>query len=458
MSGGRTSAWRQLQSGVPQGSVWGPLAFALYSADIGEYIKEAQLVTYADDITIVCSHKDAQVARAMMNRALGQLGEWARSNRIAPEPSKTQLMVSGPHRFMKDLRELACEMGGQQISPADVIKVLGVLIDEQMTWDAHCAGAAKRAHRAVWAVARAAQHFKVKERASLMKSLALPHLDFCQSALAQPSADAQGRVRRMYHKAARTAVWGLRALHRWGPNGTHLDSDPSTRLRSEPARRQLRWITWEQRRAAVRAAVTAKIFHTGEPEVLRKLLPAVTAAVLHDRRLRSHTKGCVVTFTSRTAMGEKAFSVWGPKVLNAIARDAVYDKCPQGAPEECPEARGSSRVRRKPADEHAVERAGFYARLRHRFAGQAEWHDGGGRVRVWTDGSRCLRGMKASAGAGVFYVLHVLRTEQHPVMVRSDCRYVVDGVNTGRKAWRARAWFERPLEGRLIPNADLWRE
>eukprot|EP00662_Eupelagonemidae_sp_cell21_P057229 gene57229-biopygen115102 len=52
MSGGRTSAWQKLSSGVPQGSVWGPLAFALYSADIGKYVTEAKLVTYADDITL----------------------------------------------------------------------------------------------------------------------------------------------------------------------------------------------------------------------------------------------------------------------------------------------------------------------------------------------------------------------------------------------------------------------
>eukprot|EP00662_Eupelagonemidae_sp_cell21_P057581 gene57581-biopygen39889 len=92
MSGGRTSAWRSLESGVPQGSVWGPLAFALYSADVGEYVTAARIVAYADDITLVCSHKDPAQARAAMDVALQQLDEWARRNRIAPEPTKTQLM------------------------------------------------------------------------------------------------------------------------------------------------------------------------------------------------------------------------------------------------------------------------------------------------------------------------------------------------------------------------------
>eukprot|EP00662_Eupelagonemidae_sp_cell21_P057003 gene57003-biopygen76515 len=229
--------------------------------------------------------------------------------------------------------------------------------------------------------------------------------------------------------------------------------------------------------------MTAKIFHTEEPEVLRGLLGTTTAAKIHKRRLRRHTKGCVVSIAAKTQIGEKAFSVWGPRVLNSVAMDAVFDKCPEGAPEFEEARRGPPRMGRAPADDHAVERAGYYARLRDEYKGKAEWRDEEGRVRVWTDGSRCLRGGRLSAGAGVFYgmghhanralpvpgrqcnaraelcaVLHVLRTEPRPVVVRSDCKYVVDGVNFGRKAWRAKAWFRRPLEGRLIKNADLWKE
>ena len=55
-------------------------------------------------------------------------------------------------------------------------------------------------------------------------------------------------------------------------------------------------------------------------------------------------------------------------------------------------------------------------------------------------------------------MLHVLRTEQRPVSIRSDCRYVVDGVRTWRHVWRASAWFDKPQQGRLVAHADLWRE
>eukprot|EP00664_Eupelagonemidae_sp_cell27_P007357 gene7357-2746_t len=60
-----------------------------------------------------------------MNEALSQLSAYARRNRIKPEPTKTQLMLSAPRAKMKRLREIACAMGEHNIKPKDVIKVLG---------------------------------------------------------------------------------------------------------------------------------------------------------------------------------------------------------------------------------------------------------------------------------------------------------------------------------------------
>ena len=99
------SNWQSVESGVPQGSVWGPLLFTLYTADMGQHVTAAELVTYADDVTLVTSHKDPEKARARMDVALEQLATYARRNRIAPEPSKTQLMVSAPAAKMKFLKD-----------------------------------------------------------------------------------------------------------------------------------------------------------------------------------------------------------------------------------------------------------------------------------------------------------------------------------------------------------------
>ncbi|MDP6529024.1 MAG: reverse transcriptase domain-containing protein, partial [Gemmatimonadota bacterium] len=291
MTTGR-SQWRPVPCGVPQGSVWGPLLFSLYTADIGRYVTAADIVMYADDVTLVTSHKDPSQARDQMNEALSQLADYARGNRIAPEPTKTQLMVSAGHAKLKGLRDLACEMGAQRIKPRQVIKVLGVLLDEQLTWDDHCAAAARRASNATRQVARAASALKRKDRSALLEALAHPHLDYGQSAMVNPSAHAAGLMSRCYGKTARVAKWGSYALHRWGCQCERCSKEGMPRGTAE-ALSEEGWRSWEERRAAVRAAFTMKIFETGTPASLRAMLPTVAAALAHDRRLRSRSKGCV---------------------------------------------------------------------------------------------------------------------------------------------------------------------
>eukprot|EP00660_Eupelagonema_oceanica_P019712 gene19712-biopygen17926 len=93
MSGERRSKWQPVTSGVPQGSVLGPLMFALYTLDIADHVNGCDLVQYADDITVVVSANTAAEAAELANSALERLMQYATRNRLAPQPSKTQLMV-----------------------------------------------------------------------------------------------------------------------------------------------------------------------------------------------------------------------------------------------------------------------------------------------------------------------------------------------------------------------------
>ena len=106
-----------------------------------------------------------------------------------------------------------------------------------------------------------------------------------------------------------------------------------------------------------------------------------------------------------------------------------------------------------------------------------------GTVLVWTDGGSDFAGTKRVAGAAAFYgnnhpdnaswavpgkqtavraelfaVLQVLRTQEGPLSLRTDCRIVAAGCNEWRHQWRAAAWFRSAMRGQTVPHADLWRE
>eukprot|EP00660_Eupelagonema_oceanica_P019384 gene19384-biopygen18710 len=290
MSGERKSGWRAVPCGVPQGSVLGPLLFALYTLDVGENVQDARIVQYADDMTLVV--------------------------RLAPEPSKTQLLLSASPKMLKRAAglALACQMGNHKIPPKQTIKVLGVILDERLSWEQHNAAAAGRAIGAARAVKRACRHIEgAEERAKFYRALSHPHLDYCQAALAAPTEAAVDSLRKAYNRTARMAV---------------------RTARSAPARAKLKWPRWERRRAAACAAFVAKVHAEEEPPVLKELFPATLAESQQGMRTRAATRGDLVEPRSHRAVGEKAFSIWAPRVLNQVLNDEVFDDCSSEEDEE----------------------------------------------------------------------------------------------------------------------------
>ena len=175
--------------------MWGPILFTLYCADLAAHVTEAEVVAYADDITLLVSDRDPKRCQERMDRALAQLDCYCRRNRIVPSPTKTQLLVVGARRRAASTPpgELHCVMDGEKILPRSVIKVLGVLLDEQLAWEEQSAAVAKKADCATFAVVRAAGCLGPRNRAAILRALAHPHLDGNQTALARPTRRATPR-------------------------------------------------------------------------------------------------------------------------------------------------------------------------------------------------------------------------------------------------------------------------
>ena len=92
---GNFSDFLMVRSGVPQGSVLGPLLFILYTSDMWHNI-ESNMIAYADDTTLF-AHIDHADSRALvanqLNADLGTISDWCSMWGMLLNPNKSHSLI-----------------------------------------------------------------------------------------------------------------------------------------------------------------------------------------------------------------------------------------------------------------------------------------------------------------------------------------------------------------------------
>jgi hypothetical protein len=87
----KSSRWRSLYNGLPQGSVLAPLLFSLYLSDIPSTLSNQ--FQYADDIALTYKHESFSDCEANLEVDLERLNQYFHRWRLQPNPSKTESCV-----------------------------------------------------------------------------------------------------------------------------------------------------------------------------------------------------------------------------------------------------------------------------------------------------------------------------------------------------------------------------
>ena len=303
---GSTSRITTVTSGVPQGSVLGPVLFLMYTADVVRVIEKNgfNVHAYADDLQIYDHTVQSGTSFLLrrMSACIEDVAIWMSTNRLCLNPSKTELIWLGSSRRLQ-LCNLDEEMilSGTTVRPVDCVRDLGVLVDKGITLTNHVnkvAGLCYFHLRQLRIIRRALTNDTAH---SLVRALIHNRIDYCNGVLASSPKYLIAKLQSVLRVAARLIL--------------RLPSRSSV---SAAMRVQLHWLNMDERISFKIALLAYKSIHGLAPAYLSTYCIPVSSLPGRSHLRSAGEWKMLVPRTKTVTLGPRGFFWACPSTWNAL--------------------------------------------------------------------------------------------------------------------------------------------
>ena len=177
---GMTSEVHELpQAGLPQGSPLSPILFLFFNAELLQHrIPYGKSIGFVDDITMwVVGPSSEENTTRIQESVIPRLESWEASSGATFEADKTQFIHFPPRREGTEVSSTPICFKNEEVKPMGQVKILGLIMDQKLSYRIHLTEVAERARNAALAIKRL-RGLRASTARQLYTSTVAPIMDY----------------------------------------------------------------------------------------------------------------------------------------------------------------------------------------------------------------------------------------------------------------------------------------